>query len=97
VLADVVDAGVPRVLVTGIARDGMMTGPDIDLLGRTGELAPDLAVIASGGVGSLDDLRRLKTSGASGVITGKALLDGVFTVEQALLYLEVSPWEAPVE
>jgi phosphoribosylformimino-5-aminoimidazole carboxamide ribotide isomerase len=84
VLADVVGAGVPRVLVTGIARDGMMTGPDVELLTRTQELAPGLHVIASGGVGRLDDVIDVARRGVEGVIIGRAIYEGVFTVSEAI-------------
>ena len=85
-------AGCLRVVVTDITRDGTMTGPSLDLLrevcGRT-----DAAVIASGGVSSLDDLRALATLeplGVEGVIAGKSLYLGAFTVEQALEVLRES-------
>ena len=85
-------AGCVRVVVTDITRDGTMTGPSLDLLrevcGRT-----DAAVIASGGVSSLDDLRALATLeplGVEGVIAGKSLYLGAFTVEQALAVLRES-------
>jgi phosphoribosylformimino-5-aminoimidazole carboxamide ribotide isomerase len=78
------DAGVAAVIVTDIGRDGTLTGPDLTglaaVLDRT-----SIDVIASGGVGSLDDLRSLAGLGRlSGVIVGKALYEGVFTVEEAI-------------
>ena len=91
VIADVVAGGVERVLVTGIARDGMKSGPDTDLLDRVAALAPDLAVIASGGVGSLADVTALAASGAEGVIVGRALYDGAFTYAEALGVLPPPP------
>jgi phosphoribosyl isomerase A len=79
-------AGASRYVVTDIKKDGMMTGPNLDLLrdvcARTA--AP---VIASGGVSTLDDLRALATLepvGVEGVIAGKALYAGAFTVAEAL-------------
>jgi phosphoribosylanthranilate isomerase len=79
-------AGCARYVVTDIMKDGMMRGPNLDLLrdvcARTA--AP---VIASGGVSTLDDLRALATLepvGVEGVITGKALYAGAFTVTDAL-------------
>ncbi|HNZ39040.1 MAG TPA: 1-(5-phosphoribosyl)-5-[(5-phosphoribosylamino)methylideneamino]imidazole-4-carboxamide isomerase [Candidatus Latescibacteria bacterium] len=78
------ESGVVRVIHTDIARDGMFTGPDIEtaaLLAReTG-----LSVIASGGVGSLADIRRVaEKKELEGVIVGKALYDGAFTLQAAL-------------
>ncbi|MFF3868370.1 bifunctional 1-(5-phosphoribosyl)-5-((5-phosphoribosylamino)methylideneamino)imidazole-4-carboxamide isomerase/phosphoribosylanthranilate isomerase PriA [Micromonospora sp. NPDC001898] len=79
-------AGAARYVVTDITKDGTMRGPNLDLLrevcSRTA--AP---VIASGGVSALDDLRALATLepvGVEGVIAGKALYAGAFTVRQAL-------------
>ncbi len=82
-------AGCVRVVVTDISRDGMMVGPSIDLL-RAVCARTDAAVIASGGVSSLDDLRALtvlEPLGVEGVITGKALYLGAFTVTEALAVL----------
>lgn len=80
------EAGCARYVVTDIMKDGMMRGPNLDLLrdvcGRT--KAP---VIASGGVSTLDDLRALaglEAVGVEGVIAGKALYAGAFTVAAAL-------------
>lgn len=78
--------GVERVVYTDIARDGMMTGPNIP---ETEKMAREtgLKVIASGGVSSLDDIRALKQIEGSGVdsaITGKAIYEGAFTLEDAI-------------
>jgi phosphoribosylformimino-5-aminoimidazole carboxamide ribotide isomerase len=77
-------AGLRQVLCTDIARDGMLGGPNLDLYRDLGRRAPWLRVQASGGVGSLIDLARLKDAGVSAVIVGKALLEGRFTLEEAL-------------
>lgn len=79
-------AGVKHLLYTCISRDGTMTGPDV--LG-TVDLARSarLPVIASGGVSSLQDLTQLgavASQGVEGVVIGKALLEGRFTVAEAL-------------
>ncbi len=78
--------GFKKVIYTDIAKDGTLKGPNIKgiktLLKETG-----LEVIASGGVSSLDDLRKLKAlekDGVTGVIVGKALYEGRFTLTQAL-------------
>ena len=89
VLARLDAAGCARYVVTDIRRDGTMTGPNLDLL-REVCAATDAPVIASGGVSTLDDLRALATLeplGVEGVITGKALYAGAFTVEEALAVL----------
>jgi phosphoribosylformimino-5-aminoimidazole carboxamide ribotide isomerase len=70
-----------HLLVTDISRDGMMTGPNVALLGEVVERLPHMAVQASGGVSSLDDLRALPTAGA---IIGKALWEGKIDLNEAL-------------
>ncbi len=70
-------------VVTNIALDATMEGPDLAGLARVLE-ATDVAVIASGGVGSLDHLRAIADTGAAGVIVGKAIYEGAFTVEEAV-------------
>lgn len=82
------DAGVEALIVTEIGRDGTLSGPDIEGLGEVLD-ATELPVIASGGVGVLDDLRALMAlrSGGralAGVIVGRAIYEGAFTVSQAL-------------
>ena len=86
------EVGVAALIVTEIGRDGMMTGPDLDQLSAVLE-ATDLPVIASGGVGSLDDLRSLVSLGdrvrpLAGVIVGRALYEGRFSVEEAIACLQ---------
>ncbi|HEX5541667.1 MAG TPA: bifunctional 1-(5-phosphoribosyl)-5-((5-phosphoribosylamino)methylideneamino)imidazole-4-carboxamide isomerase/phosphoribosylanthranilate isomerase PriA [Micromonospora sp.] len=83
-------AGATRYVVTDITKDGTMRGPNLDLL-REVCAQTDAPVIASGGVSTLDDLRALaalEPLGVEGVITGKALYAGAFTVAQALAVLE---------
>jgi phosphoribosyl isomerase A len=82
-------AGCARYVVTDILKDGMMRGPNLDLL-RDVCAHTDAPVIASGGVSTLDDLRALATLeplGVEGVIAGKALYAGAFTVPEALAVL----------
>lgn len=80
--------GVAAVILTDIARDSTLAGPDVEGLASALE-ATDIPVIASGGVGSLADLEALATltaggSGLEGAIVGKALYEGTFTVEEAI-------------
>ena len=89
VLARLDKAGAARYVVTDITKDGTMRGPNLDLL-REVCAATDRPVIASGGVSTLDDLRALATLepvGVEGVIAGKALYAGAFTVREALTTL----------
>jgi phosphoribosyl isomerase A len=79
-------AGCARYVVTDILKDGTMRGPNLELLRDVCAHTP-APVIASGGVSTLDDLRALATLepvGVEGVITGKALYAGAFTVADAL-------------
>ena len=84
VLDQLAGAGVVRALVTGISGDGMLTGPAVDLLDHCVHRVPDLGIIASGGVGTLDDLRRLRSRPLDGVIVGRALYEGAFTLSEGL-------------
>ena len=70
-------------VVTNIALDATLQGPDLAGLARVLEVT-DVPVIASGGVGSLDDLRAIADTGAAGAIVGKAIYEGVFSVEEAV-------------
>jgi 1-(5-phosphoribosyl)-5-[(5-phosphoribosylamino)methylideneamino] imidazole-4-carboxamide isomerase/N-(5'phosphoribosyl)anthranilate isomerase len=86
VLARLETDGCHRYVVTDVDKDGMLTGPNLDLLRQVCGLTAR-PVIASGGVSTLDDLRALTTLvplGVDGAIVGKALYAGVFTLEDAL-------------
>ncbi len=80
-----VEHGVGRVIYTDTARDGMLGGPNIPGLKDLAEVSP-LEIILAGGVGLLDDLRRLKRLDAAtvvGVIVGMALYEKSFTLADA--------------
>lgn len=79
-------AGCSRYVVTDVEKDGMLRGPNVELLRRLCEMT-DKPVVASGGVSSLDDLvalRQLTPLGLEGAIIGKALYSGAFTLPEAL-------------
>jgi len=76
--------GARHLLCTDIDRDGMLAGFNLDLYRHLAETVPHLAVQASGGVRSLDDIRAAREAGAQGVILGRALLEARFTIEEAL-------------
>jgi len=84
----VLDAGVTTVIFTDVARDGTLVGPSVRRLRRVLQQCGQRArVIASGGIGSLDDLVRLKTLeplGLMGVIVGKALYEGRVDLAEAI-------------
>jgi phosphoribosylformimino-5-aminoimidazole carboxamide ribotide isomerase len=74
-------------VITDIARDGMLTGPDVAGLAAAAA-ATDVPVIASGGVATLADIAALTAvPGLTGIITGKALYEGRFSVAEALAEL----------
>lgn len=76
-------------VITDIGRDGMLTGPDVEGLAAA-VAATSTPVVASGGVSSLDDLVVLaRIPGLAGIITGKAVYEGRFTVADAISVLEV--------
>jgi phosphoribosylformimino-5-aminoimidazole carboxamide ribotide isomerase len=75
--------GARTVIYTDVARDGMLVGPDLATAVEIGALG--LAVIASGGVASLDDLHRVKQAGLAGAIVGRALYEERFTLAEALV------------
>lgn len=71
-------------VITDISRDGMLQGPDVEGL-RVAAASTRIPVIASGGVSSLSDIRELKdVPNLAGIITGKAIYDGRFTVAEAV-------------
>jgi phosphoribosylformimino-5-aminoimidazole carboxamide ribotide isomerase len=92
-LDEVAGAGLAAVVVTSIERDGMLGGPDLEGLLAV-LVSTDVPVIASGGVGSVDDVVALDALEAvapdggvrrlAGAITGKALVDGRMTVEEGV-------------
>ncbi|GMQ94050.1 MAG: 1-(5-phosphoribosyl)-5-[(5-phosphoribosylamino) methylideneamino]imidazole-4-carboxamide isomerase [Acidimicrobiia bacterium] len=86
VLVTIADLGIERALVTGIETDGTMEGPAWELLAQVRDASPDLALIASGGVGSIEDIRALSDSDLSfeAVIVGRALYEGRFTLPEAI-------------
>lgn len=76
--------GCARYVVTDVHKDGTLTGPNLQLL-RDVCVRTDAAVVASGGVSSLDDLRAIAELGTvEGAIVGKALYAGAFTLPEAL-------------
>ena len=75
--------GVRRFLITSIAQDGMLNGPDLETLSQATEY-PNAKIVAAGGIGSIGDLSALKEIGVEGAVIGKALYEGRFTLTEAL-------------
>ncbi|MCW2258282.1 phosphoribosylformimino-5-aminoimidazole carboxamide ribotide isomerase [Providencia alcalifaciens] len=76
--------GLKHVLCTDISKDGTLAGSNVNLYQEISQKYPDIAFQASGGIGSLDDIAAIPASGAAGVIVGRALLEGKFTVAEAI-------------
>ena len=89
-VARVMEVGIVRALVTGIETDGTMEGPAWATLQEVRDSAPDLKMIASGGVGSIADIRELSTSEMAfeAVIVGRALYEKRFTLTDAITAAE---------
>jgi phosphoribosylformimino-5-aminoimidazole carboxamide ribotide isomerase len=71
------------IVYTDISRDGMLEGPNVDALAEMDKAVP-LPIIASGGVTTLDDIRRLHALGLAGCIIGRALYEGRIDLAKAL-------------
>lgn len=74
-------------LITSISKDGMLQGPDLERL-REATTYTDAEIIAAGGIGCLNDLVELKKVGVEGVVIGKALYEGKFTLKEAIETVE---------
>ena len=84
VIDDYLPHGLKHVLCTDISKDGTLSGSNVKLYREISQKYPQIAFQASGGIGQLDDVKALKDSGVAGVIVGRALLEGKFTVEEAI-------------
>lgn len=74
--------GLKYVKVTDLNRDGVLEGPNFELYQKIREKFPNMYIAASGGVRSIDDIRKLKDMGLYGVIVGRALYEGKIKVEE---------------
>lgn len=81
----VIDSGISTIIYTDIRRDGTLSGPNMDALQEM-IAVPGGEVIASGGIGSLDDVAQVADAGAAGVIIGRALYDGRVELGDALTW-----------
>lgn len=87
ILAASEEVGVMAILCTSIVRDGMLSGPDYEGLKRILELT-HIPVIASGGVTTIDDVKRLKDLGVWASILGKAVYEGLIRIEEAIKHAD---------
>ena len=79
--------GIQKVISTDIARDGMLTGPSIDLYKEIMDRFEGLELIASGGIASMKDIHELNEMGVPGVITGKAIYENKISLKEIEKYI----------
>jgi len=84
VIGDFLGSGLKTILVTDIGRDGMQKGGNVKLYKRIQSEFPSLELITSGGVGTLRHVQGLKRINPYGIIIGKALYEGAFTLDEAI-------------
>ena len=77
-----IDAGVKNVLCTEISKDGTLSGPAIELYKEIMDAYPDIHLIASGGVSSIDDIKALDAAGIPSVVFGKAIYEGKINLNE---------------
>lgn len=85
-ISSYVEQGISKVICTDISKDGMLQGPAVELYQEILEQHPSLHLIASGGVGSMDDIKRLEEAGVPAVIFGKALYEGRITMDELIIH-----------
>lgn len=83
-ITDFSDVGLRYVLCTDISRDGTLKGSNVELYQDLAKEFPQVDFLASGGIGSLEDIAAVRDSGARGIILGRALLEGKFNVKEAI-------------
>ena len=74
--------GISKVISTDINRDGMLSGPAFDLYSEIMQILPEVEIIASGGIATMDDILKLNEMGVPGVITGKAIYENRITLKE---------------
>ncbi|MDR3269683.1 MAG: 1-(5-phosphoribosyl)-5-[(5-phosphoribosylamino)methylideneamino] imidazole-4-carboxamide isomerase [Tannerella sp.] len=82
--------GITKAICTDISRDGMLQGPSTALYRDIREALPDLYLIASGGVGSIEDIEQLEAAGIPAVIFGKALYEGRIKLNELIRFADES-------
>ena len=81
-IGKMIGLGVTNIFCTDISKDGVMQGPSIDLYKKIIEDHPEINLIASGGVTTIDDVIKLKEIGCKGAIIGKAIYEGTIDLQQ---------------
>ena len=83
-IGKMIGLGAHNIFCTDISKDGVMAGPSVDLYKKIIEQHPEINLIASGGVTTINDVVELKAIGCSGAIIGKAIYEGNITLQQLL-------------
>jgi phosphoribosylformimino-5-aminoimidazole carboxamide ribotide isomerase len=81
-----IEAGVKNVLCTEISKDGTLAGPAIELYRKVMEAYPELHLIASGGVSSMEDIKALDQAGIPAVVFGKAIYEGRIDLQELIRF-----------
>lgn len=85
-ISDFHNKGITKVISTDISRDGMLTGPSIELYQEILDALPNVEIIASGGIATMDDILKLAEMGVPGVITGKAIYENRISLTEIEKY-----------
>jgi phosphoribosylformimino-5-aminoimidazole carboxamide ribotide isomerase len=83
-IGKMIGLGVTNIFCTDISKDGAMEGPSVELYKQIMEQHPEINLVASGGVTTMDDVKELKAIGCTGAIIGKAIYEGNITLQQLL-------------
>lgn len=84
-IGKMIGLGATNIFCTDISKDGAMEGPSVELYKQIMEQHPEINLIASGGVTTMDDVMELKEIGCSGAIIGKAIYEGNISLQQLTL------------
>ncbi len=79
--------GIRKVFSTDISKDGMLTGPALELYQKLHDKFPEIELIASGGISCIDDIYEVEKAGCSGVIIGKAIYEGKIGLQDLNIFL----------
>lgn len=91
-IADIINRFIPnglqRVICTDISKDGMLKGPAFDLYTQLQNDFPTIEITVSGGISSMDDIRKLDSKGLKSVIVGKAIYENIITLKDLELWFQ---------
>jgi phosphoribosylformimino-5-aminoimidazole carboxamide ribotide isomerase len=85
-IGKMIGLGAINIFCTDISKDGVMQGPSIELYKKIIAEHPEINLIASGGVSNINDVIALKEIGCSGAIIGKAIYEGLITLDQLIIH-----------